>query len=182
MLSIPQFKTSYPHNLYVSRTNQPIGTQGFSLSTNRNSRGSPNVENRLLTIWQSRRTVALPLSLTALPGPAWVLLNWIWKELISSLYSFLTRVGGGVINCSVFAEAPTPQHYTQNSDLIQFGEFVIKSLRYLQTATAAAVRSVTVTCHRGKRGDGNFGGGSDCANSEKWLDDYISRNQLQTAG
>ena len=25
-------------------------------------------------------------SLTALPGPAWVLLNWICKELISSLY------------------------------------------------------------------------------------------------
>ena len=26
-------------------------------------------------------------SLTALPGPAWVLLNWICKELISSLYT-----------------------------------------------------------------------------------------------
>ena len=26
-------------------------------------------------------------SLNALPGPAWVLLNWICKELISSLYS-----------------------------------------------------------------------------------------------
>ena len=28
-------------------------------------------------------------SLTALPGPAWVLLNWICKELISSLYTRL---------------------------------------------------------------------------------------------
>ena len=31
--------------------------------------------------------------LTVLPGPAWVLLNWICKELISSLYMVVCKAG-----------------------------------------------------------------------------------------
>ena len=39
-------------------------------------------------------------SLTALPGPAWVLLNWIWKELISSLYVESWQGNGCVNSCA----------------------------------------------------------------------------------
>ena len=39
-------------------------------------------------------------SLTALPGPAWVLLNWICKKLISSLYMVVfLKVWGVVKSC-----------------------------------------------------------------------------------
>ena len=51
-------------------------------------------------------------SLTALPGPAWVLHNWICKELISSLYLFTQHAVSGrahyVIWLRWYAEAPPP--------------------------------------------------------------------------
>ena len=49
-------------------------------------------------------------SLTALHGPAWVLLNWICKELISSLYVatlILLRRGG------TYVVAPSDQSFVQ---------------------------------------------------------------------
>ena len=44
-----------------------------------------NTEMRFI-LWTWFREFCSCCSLTALPGPAWVLLNWICKELISSLY------------------------------------------------------------------------------------------------